>query len=76
MEVNGREVAQEVIDKCIFRMKSAPFKASEIETICANMGVESRHGSAMRLADRLIQRERKSGNIELKTRPYWFWVPA
>lgn len=81
MKVNGKQVEQAVIDACITRMKQGAFKAMEIEALCTRMGVDWKSGNAMRVADRIIQRERKAGNIELTNRPYWFWfgkaeVPA
>lgn len=74
MKVNGKEVDQAVIDACIERMKTEPFKAMEIEALCTRMGIDWKSGDAMRTADRIVQRERKAGNIELTNRPYWFWV--
>lgn len=74
MKVNGKEIEQSIVDACLARMKKEPFKAIEIEGICSRMGIETLYGTAMRVADRIIQRERKAGNIELSNRPFWAWV--
>ena len=74
--VYGYDVSTDVQALLIQKMKSAPFLASDIENEAIRLGVPSsnrRECIAMRLADRLIQRERKSGNIELR-RPAWVWV--
>lgn len=74
MKVNGKEVSQEIIDACVLQMKERKFKAMEIEALCTRMGVDWKSGDAMRTADRIIQRERRAGNIEVYQRPYWLWT--
>jgi hypothetical protein len=77
MIVNGKEVDQSVIDLCLARMKSGMhFRAFEIEAIAANAGVPSRDGSAMRCADRIIQQQRKAGNVAIRTgaQRCWHWI--
>ncbi len=73
MIVNGKEIDQAVVDACMSRMKQEPFKAMEIEGICSRMGLSYKDGTAMRVADRIIQRERKAGNLNLD-RPFWAWI--
>lgn len=75
MKINGIEINQVVIEAVIERMKAEAFKASELEAVAVKLGVPTREGTAMRVADRLIQREKKAGNIAL-SRPYWAWVGA
>jgi hypothetical protein len=67
MNVNGCEIPQDVIDKVIARMKSGvPFTAGDL------VGA-SGHAEGYRLADRLLQRERKAKNIEFDGRS-WRWI--
>jgi hypothetical protein len=75
VKVEGHEVSQDAIDACIARMKNGGyFRAFEIEGIVERAGLP-KSISAMRVADRIIQRERKAGNITTCTiRPYWKWV--
>jgi DNA-binding transcriptional regulator PaaX len=67
MRVNGVEIPQEVIDRCVKRMKNGePFQAAHIESL-------SHHPEGYRLTDRLLQRERKAGNIIYRS-GMWHWV--
>jgi len=61
MIVNGQVVHEHVILGCITRMKHARFKAADIEQAAIRSGCFE--ADAHRIADRLIQRERKLGNI-------------
>lgn len=75
--VYGHTISDEVQSILIQKMKEGPFQASDIEAEAIRLGVpimaESHQPIAMRAADRLIQRERKAGNIEFR-RPSWVWV--
>ena len=76
INVYGFNVSPEIQALLIQKMKSAPFRAVDIENEAIRLGVPVSHQRehvAMRLTDRLIQRERKLGNIELR-RPVWVWV--
>lgn len=58
---------------CINRMKSSPFKAADIAAVAKVNGAP--RGCADRVADRLIQRCRKAGNIKVGSPyPTWTWV--
>lgn len=74
--VYGHTVTEEIQVALLSKMKSGPFKASELEAEGVRLGLPTlsahREPVAMRVADRIIQRERKAGRIELK-RPYWVW---
>jgi hypothetical protein len=63
MKVYGIEITQAEIDACVARMKLTPYFGSyQIERVLEKAG--HRGGNiAMRAADRIIQRERKAGNI-------------
>ncbi len=75
--VYGHAISVEIQEALVAKMKAEPFKASSIEAEAVRMGVPNltakREPVAMRAADRVIQRERKAGNIELR-RPSWVWV--
>jgi hypothetical protein len=67
MRVNGVEIPQEVVDRCVTAMKSIGlFTSGQIEVI-------SQHVESYRLVDRLLQRERKAGNIEY-SKGEWRWI--
>lgn len=74
MTVKGIEIPESVINACRTGMKSSSgFKASDIQSIAENAGLNSE--VAMRVADRLIQIEKKNKNIELTSRRFvWAWV--
>ena len=77
LTVNGKQVEQTMIDAVIARMQSGEhFRSFEIEGLCASLGADRRSGDAMRIADRIIQRERKAGNINLRKSPQrcWEWI--
>jgi len=71
MQVCGYEVPQAAIDAGIARMKESTFRARDIEAAVAPHVTKE----AMRVADKLIQRHRRSGDI-VKTylSPYWQWT--
>lgn len=60
MKVHGVEVTSAMIDAAIARMKASPyFTAYQIESVLE----KAKHPHPMRAADRIIQRERRAGNI-------------
>lgn len=69
MKVLGLEVKEAQIAVCIERMKAGPFTAGELIVTATGTGFEF----PMRLADRLITREKKYGNIRLSQRK-WTWI--
>lgn len=75
--VYGHTISTEIQAALVAKMKAGPFRASNIEAEAIRLGVpymaEHREPVAMRAADRVIQRERKAGNIELR-RPVWVWI--
>lgn len=73
MVVMGFEVGEDVVAAIISRMQNGNFVAGELEAIAIKMGVPEEKGTAMRVADRLIQREKKAGNAVF-ARPTWDWV--
>lgn len=74
MQVNGIAIDQKIIDACIERMQENDFRSMDIEGICTRMGLDYKSGTAMRTADRIIQKERKAGRIALSHGRYWSWV--
>lgn len=80
MNVMGYEVPQEVEQRALAWMQNTPsWRAANLEEELVRMGVpESLPGwkvPAHRAADRLIQRERKAGNIAQRHgRGLWSWV--
>ena len=79
MYVHGYTVSDDVQLALLMKMKSAPFRASALEAEAVRLGLPNltanRQPVAMRAADRIIQRERKAGNLELH-RPNWVWIGA
>lgn len=77
--VHGHTISTEVQAALIAKMKAGPFKASDLEAEAGRLGVpnysDHKEPVAMRAADRIIQKERKAGNIELR-RPLWVWIGA
>ena len=63
MNVRGIEITQEQIDVAVSRMKSVEFSFFEIVKLLEKAGVPGADGVSDRAADRLIQRERKAGNV-------------
>lgn len=75
MKVQGIEVSQANIDACLARMQRGDyFRAYYIASAAYDSGI-SNGDVASRLADRLIQRERKAGRIIPVNRSgLWKWV--
>lgn len=75
--VHGYSINEAIQAALVERMKEGLFKAEAIEKEACRLGVplfsEKREPTAMRTADRIIQRERKRGNIKLE-RPFWRWI--
>lgn len=76
MIINGKEIPQHVIDLCEARMMEGPFRARALSDIAATNGVWDKYGINHRVADRLIQKHRKAGNIHLLTNVTWVWRVA
>jgi hypothetical protein len=72
LTVQGVVVTADHQQLLVERMKVGSFKASNLETYAESLGFDRSDGLAMRVADRLIQRERKAGNVELSNRQ-WSW---
>lgn len=84
--VLGQEISAEVQEALLKRMKQAAFTSAELADEAVRLGIP-RHldqgrrfwadsSLAHRVADRLIQRQRKAKNIALQKRPVWVWVGA
>lgn len=67
--VDGKPVTEEQEQAALARMKMASFTCAEIIAEVRSHG----SSSAVRVADRLIQRERKAGNIKFDGRR-WHWT--
>ncbi len=74
MIVRGHEITSEEQAKVIaFMRQKGEFTAGELNRRCEEIGFVST--TAMRLADRMIQRQRKVGNISLIQNPLrWKWI--
>lgn len=72
MKVQGLEVHEAQIAMCIDAMKAMTngFRASHIVAAATKSGFEF----PMRLADRLLTREKKAGNIEVRSGNWWHWI--
>lgn len=77
MNVYGCVVTVAVQQAIVNKMKEGPFKASTLEAEACRLGVPASTGdrepAAMRLVDRLIQRERKAGHIAFSA-GQWSWI--
>jgi hypothetical protein len=73
MYVTGRRIEPQQVNALLSRMRLREFTASQLALCAEKAGVE-RGECAMRLADRLIQRERKAGNLSRIGRG-WRWSP-
>lgn len=71
MKVKGITIEQEVIDAAIARMKTDGFTAKELEAFIGRR-IERTGEVPNRAADRLIQQQRKAGNISFGG-GYWVW---
>lgn len=83
MKVYGHTITPGVINACEQRMREREFKASDIENKAIECGIpkyEDRQWVAHRVADRLIQKHRKLGNISLCAGGKWkslkSWKPS
>lgn len=80
MKVKGHEIPDAVLSAGIARMRSSgPFRAAEIEQAIVDAmpspAAETLDSLAVRIVDRLLQREAKAGNIKLGGLPRrWSWV--
>jgi hypothetical protein len=77
MKIHHIEIHQDELNACIARMKSSPFRAKDIQQAAERAGVPSATEDwiiSARVADRLIQKFRKSGNIKISKYPMWTWV--
>lgn len=78
MNILGYEVAAELLAAAVIWMstRNKGFTALELEVYVSTFGGVPRDGkgTAMRVADRLIQRERKTGNIAFGRDRLWRWV--
>ena len=74
MIVQGHTVTPEQEAAALAAMR-APFMAACVARVVAAAGVPSADYTANRVADRLIQRERKAGRIRLAPKP-WRWEPV
>lgn len=76
MVVHGCVVTEAVQQALVSKMKEGPFKAGLLEAEACRLGVPASTGRrepvAMRLVDRLIQRERKAGHIAFSA-GQWTW---
>lgn len=73
MMVNGYEVPRQIEDALMrrMRMERDPFRAQDLQLIAESGGAPVL-GVSNRIADRLIQRERKAGNILFRD-GRWSW---
>lgn len=73
MIVQGTEITDAQIEACLaFMKKPGTWYGTSVMRAASNAGVEW-GPVAMRLADRLIQRERKAGNVRQVARGIWEW---
>jgi hypothetical protein len=75
MQRHNLVITQDQLNACIARMKSEPFRAADIALIAEQNGVPK--DPAYRVADRLIQKFRKSRNVTVNYNhqyPTWTWV--
>jgi len=56
-----------------FMRQSSPFRALDLFHALRRLGVPEANDVAYRLADRLLQRERKRGSLEVRAAA-WRWV--
>lgn len=81
LTVLGFEITDEIESAVINRMKASEFTAAELEDVVIETApkawVEHTPSFADRVADRLIQRERKAGNIDFTgVERRWRWQQA
>ncbi|MES2935197.1 MAG: hypothetical protein V4805_17115 [Pseudomonadota bacterium] len=73
MTVQGFDVAPGQLAGLLGRMKEGAFSVTEIEALAKANGIPSKGDIAIRLAERLIRREEKAGNI-MPSGQIWLWV--
>lgn len=75
IRIYGKKVPESVIVRAVARMRDGQvFRSRDIVDVIQGMH-DAKGLEHMRVADRLIQRERKAGNIKtMNERPYWEWV--
>lgn len=72
MKVNGIAIPPQVVDACLARMRSGGrFRCSDITEAARNSGVTTAGLECTRIADRLIQQERKAKRIKAVDYPFW-----
>ena len=76
MKVYGYEISRKAIDEAIEDMKMFKrFKAKDVERTLIICGVTGDGGIAYRAADRIIQQQRKAGNIIYSSENRsWQWI--
>lgn len=70
MKINGIEIPPEVIDACLERMRLERFRCLDIIDAARNFKATTAL-EYTRIANRLIQRERKAKRIRAVDYPYW-----
>lgn len=77
MYVYGYAITAAIQATLLARMQQGPFVAGDIEAEACRLGVPqyspTREPVAMRAADRIIQREKRAGNLVFE-RPLWRWI--
>lgn len=73
MIVQGIVISDKQMQALLQRMKISVFVAADIQATAELNEITKEDGLSMRVADRLIQREKKAGNILFSARQ-WMWV--
>ena len=73
MQVLGRRISPSILLKLRERMQESPISAEGLESVANDQGLSRKDDLAMRVTERLIQRERLAGNIMLEGIT-WIWV--
>lgn len=73
MVVQGHEITDSQEQAILARMRAASFCAGDLQSLAETEGIPPADGLSMRVADRMIQREKKSANIRFANRT-WFWI--
>jgi len=74
MLVRGTEVTEKIDGAVVQRMMACPFQSMDLANVVGGMPGIPNMETAHRIADRIIQRESKKGNIKITKRPMWHWV--
>lgn len=72
MRIGGYEVPGWIETACLDRMQDGIFRASDIAKVALDAGAPVT--KVDRVADRLIQREKKAKNIVALHYPFWGWI--